>query len=240
MDQILVELNQKIDALATQVTFLTEQAQVAERQRQERAELMRDLVPVANEAFRLSVEQLEEIQEYIDLADLVRLFKRLMRNGRNLEAMLDQLESLMDFARTVGPLANEAFGKAVHVLLEMEQKGYFSIARGGMQIVDNIVTSFSDEDVNRLGENIVLILNTVKEMTQPEIMNFVRNTLLIAEQEVEKPVDSSFAGLIRQMRDPAVRRGLALTMRVLHVVGAQAEGNGQAATSQSDTNTPAV
>jgi len=30
------------------------------------------------------------------------------------------------------------------------------------------------------------------------------------------------------MRDPEVRRGLALTMRVLHVVGAQAGGNGSA------------
>ena len=31
------------------------------------------------------------------------------------------------------------------------------------------------------------------------------------------------------MRDPEVRRGLALTMRVLHVVGAQAGGNGNTA-----------
>jgi uncharacterized protein YjgD (DUF1641 family) len=67
-----------------------------------------------------------------------------------------------------------------------------------------------------------LILNTVKEMTQPEIMNFVRSTLLVAEKEIEKPVDISYGGLLRQMSDPAVRRGLALTMRVLHVVGSQA------------------
>lgn len=236
MDQMLAELNQKIDTLTNQVAFLTEQAQIAERQRRDRAELMRDLVPVANEAFRLSVEQLEEVQEYIDLADLVRLFKRLMRNGRNLEAMLDQLESLMDFARTVGPLADEAFGKAVNTLLELEQKGYFGFASGGMKIVDNIVMSFDQEDINKLGENVVLILNTVKDMTQPEIMNFVRNTLLIAEQEVEKPVDNSFAGLVRQMRDPAVRRGLALTMRVLHVVGTQVEGNGYGSDNKLNTS----
>jgi uncharacterized protein YjgD (DUF1641 family) len=97
-----------------------------------------------------------------------------------------------------------------------------------MQIMDNVVTSFSEEDVDRLGENVVLILNTVKEMTQPEIMNFVRNTLLVAESEIDKPVDISYTGLMRQMRDPEVRRGLALTMRVLHVVGAQAAGNGSA------------
>jgi uncharacterized protein YjgD (DUF1641 family) len=71
-----------------------------------------------------------------------------------------------------------------------------------------------------------LILNVVKDMTQPEIMNFVRNTLLVAEQEVAKPVNTSLVSILGQMQDPAVRRGLALTLRVLHVVGAQAEGSG--------------
>ncbi len=96
MDQSMVDLNHKIDALTTQVAFLTEQAKIAERQRADRAELVRDLTPIANEAFRLSVEQLEEIQEYVELSDLLRLVKRVVRNGRNFEKMLNQLESLMD------------------------------------------------------------------------------------------------------------------------------------------------
>ncbi len=223
MDQSFVELNQKLDALTAQVAYLTEQTQLAERQRQERAELMHDLTPIANEAFRLTVEQLEEVQEYVDLGDLLRLLKRLLRNGRNLDKMLDQLESLADLANTVGPLADQAFGQAVEVMAQMEHKGYFAFARGGLRIVDNVVTSFTEDDIRRLGDNIVLILNTVKDMTQPEIMSFVRNTLLVAEREVEKPVDISTFGLLRQMQDPAVRRGLALTMRVLRVIGAQAQ-----------------
>lgn len=222
MESSLTELNEKIDALAAQVSYLSEQARVAERQRQDRAELVRDLTPIAHEAYRLSVEQFEEIQEYIDLSDLLRLVKRLMRNGRNLEKMLDQLESLMDLADTVGPLADEAFGKTVSLLAHFEKKGYFSFARGGARILDNVVTSFTEEDVNHLGDNIVLILNTVKDMTQPEIMTFIRNTMMVAEQEIEKPVDISYGGLLRQMRDPSVRRGLALTMRVMHVIGSQA------------------
>lgn len=223
MDVSLGDLNQKIDSLTAQVAYLSEQAQIAERERQARSELMRDLTPIANQAFQLSVEQLEEIQEYIDLGDLLRLFKRLLRNGRNLEKMLDQLESLTDLIDTLGPLANEGFGKTVDMLAEMEQKGYFGFAQGGMHILDNVVTSFDEEDVHRLGDNIVLMLNTIKDMTQPEILTFVRNTLLVAEKEIEKPVDISTLGLLKQIRDPAVRRGLALTMRVLHVVGAQAD-----------------
>jgi uncharacterized protein YjgD (DUF1641 family) len=234
MEQALTELNQKLDALTAQVAYLAEQAQLAERQREDRSELMRDLTPIADQAYHMAIEQLEEVQEYIDLGDLLRLLKRLMRNGRNLETLLDQFESAVDLTQTIGPLADEAFGKAVATLADMEQKGYFAFARGGKRIADNIVTSFTAEDVDRLGDNIVLILNTVKDMTQPEIMNFVRNTLLVAEREVEQPVDISYRGLIKQMRDPEVRRGLALTMRVMHVIGAQASG-AQAATNSSAT-----
>jgi uncharacterized protein YjgD (DUF1641 family) len=221
MDASVMELNQKIDLLTAQVAYLAEQAQQAERERQARAELMRDLTPIANQAFGLAIEQLEEVQEYIDLNDLLRIFKRLLRNGRNLERSLDQLESLAELAQTVGPLADEAFGKAVDALAAMEHKGYFAFGRSGMRLVDNVVTSFSEEDVDQLGDNIVLILNTVKSMTQPEIMNFIGNTLLVAEGEVQKPVDTSYSSLLKQLRDPAVRRGLALTLRVLHVIGSQ-------------------
>ena len=234
MDQSLLELNQKIDTLTAQVAYLTDQAQIAERQRQERAELVRDLTPIANQAFEMVVEQLEEVQEYIDIQDLLRIVKRMMRNGQNIEGMLIQMESLMELAETVKPLANDAFSRAVDALEDLEQKGYFTFARGSRRILDNVVTSFTEEDVNRLGDNVVLILNTVKDMTQPEIMNFVRNTLMVAEQEIEKPVDISYTGLVRQMRDPAVRRGLALTMRVLHVIGSQAADNGRSITNSPD------
>ena len=217
----LAELNGKIDLLTKQIQFLTEQAQAAQRQSQERAELMHDVMPIVNDAFRLSVEQLEEIQEYVDLADLLRFLKRLLRNGPAFERLLDTLESGMDLVQTVGPLTDHAFEKAVDVMQAAEHKGYFAFAKGGMQIADNVVTAFSEDDVRRLGENVVLILSTVKDMTQPEIMGLVRSIVAQSEVEVAKPVNTSLPALLGQMRDPNVRRGLALTMRMLSVVGAQ-------------------
>jgi len=223
MEPTLAELNQKVDLLTAQLSYLTEQAQIAERGRQERAELMHDVMPIINDAFRLTTEQLEEVQHYVDLGDLLRLLKRLLRNGRNIEAMLDQLESLMDLLQTVGPLSDQAFGKAVDILQQAEQKGYFAFARGGMKIADNIVTSFSEADIQALGDNVVLILNVVKELTQPQIMSFVKDTMATVEAEAAKPVDTSLMALLRQMNDPAVRRGLALALRVLRVVGRQGD-----------------
>jgi uncharacterized protein YjgD (DUF1641 family) len=222
MEQAMLELTQKIDALTAQVAYLTEQAQAAERGRQERAELMADVMPIAKDAMRLASDQLEEVQEYVEMADLLRLVKKLLRHGPQLEMMVDQIDGVADLIEVIGPLPREGMDMATAVLGNLEQKGYFTFARSGARIMDNIVTSFSEDDVNRLGDNIVLILNTVKDMTQPEIMNFVRNTLHVAEAEVEKPVNTSMWAILGQLRDPAVRRGLALTLRVLRVVGQQA------------------
>jgi uncharacterized protein YjgD (DUF1641 family) len=222
MDPAIAELSQKIDALTAQVAFLAEEARLEARRREDRSELMRDLTPVANDVFRLSTVQLEEVQEYVDLADLWHLAKRLLRNGRNLEKMLDQLESLMDLLETMGPITDSAFGRAVDVLDDLDKKGYFVFARGGLRILDNIVASYGEEDVTKLGDNIVLILDTVKEMTQPEIMSLVKNTVEDVEREAEAPVNISYRALLGQMRDPNVRRGLAMSMRVLSGIGQQA------------------
>jgi uncharacterized protein YjgD (DUF1641 family) len=222
MDASLQDLNQKIDLLTAQVAYLSEQAQIAERQRLDRSELINDLTPVANQAFELAVEQLEEVQEYIDLGDLLRLFKRLLRNGRNLEKMLDQLESLADLLETVGPLADDAFGKAVDVLSALEAKGYFTFAQGGVKVMDGIVASFTQQDLTQFGENLPKVAGLVKEATQPQVIDFAEHTIADAKAELGKPVDVSYLGLLRQLRNPDARRGLVLTLRLLQVIGAQA------------------
>lgn len=217
MDQTITELNQKIDALTEQVAFLAEEARQQKRRRQEWEELQNDLTPVAGELYRLSVEQLNEIESYVQLEDGLRLLKRLMRNTRNLEQMLDQMESLAAMWQDLNPLSQDAFLTLMQRLDEMERKGYFNFARGGMAIMDNVVTSFTQEDVQQLGENIVLILQAVKEMTQPEIMTMMRNTAVIMREE-EAPVDVSMFTILKQLNDPAVKRGLSKTLSVLRTV----------------------
>jgi len=138
-----------------------------------------------------------------------------------MEALLAQLESLSALADDVVPLATPAMSTLTETLQELDDKGYFAFARGGAGIVDKVVTSFTEEDVEALGDNVVLILNTVKEMTQPEVMTLLQRTALTAQD-----VDDEFAeapsmfALLRQMRDPQTRRGLGRVMTMLRTVGA--------------------
>ena len=196
----LAALNAKLDELSAQVAFLAEQARETARRQQERAELMHDLLPIANDAVGLVTEQLDEIQGYVDLSDLLRLLKRLLRNGRNLDRMLDQLESLMDLAQTIGPLSDSIFEKATDVLQAADQRGYFALATGGAKAVDKVAASLTPEDLHRLAGNLVVVLAGFKELDQP--------------------ADAGLRSLLKQMRDPEVQRGLAAFLRVLRAIGA--------------------
>ncbi len=226
----LEALNAKLDALTgqisgltEQVTYLREKAYKDSRRQQSMDELMEDATPVVQDMYNMTVDQLEEIQGYVDLEDIGFLLKRLARNTRTFTGMLDQLESAQDFVKDAAPLVNDMMEQSVETLQQMEQKGYFGFVRQAGYIMDNIVSSFSEEDVRLLGDNVVLILNTVKALTQPEIMNLAGN-LTTAFQEAEAHADelpTSLFGIMGQMRDPDVRRGLAVTMQALKTISKQ-------------------
>jgi uncharacterized protein YjgD (DUF1641 family) len=115
--------------------------------------------------------------------------------------------------------------EAIDRLAELERKGYFGFARQSFYVVDQIVTSFSEEDVRQLGDNIVLILNTVKALTQPQMMTLLNNlTQGFHEAEAEAQagrLEIGYLALLRKLRDPEVRRGLAITLETLRRVSAQ-------------------
>ena len=232
VDHPISSLESKIDRLAEnvqqlgeQVAFLTAKARNDSRRQEEWDDLRTDLTPVLNDLYGVAVEQLVEIQSEVQLEDLMALIKRLMRSSRSLTALLDQLESANDLLQDVSPLTKDMFTQTVNLMSELENKGYFGFMRQGQYVVDQIVTSFSEEDVRLLGDNIVLILNTMKALTQPEMMTMVNNLtqgFQAAEAEVDQ-LPTSMLGLLGQMRDPDVRRGLALTMNMLKRVSHQSK-----------------
>ncbi len=232
----LAEISQKLDLMAqsigvlgAQVNYLMERAEVDRRRQQMWDDLVADMTPVVNDIYQLAETQLDEMQHFVTLDDIMELAKRLARNTRTLNEMLDTLESANDFIRDAAPLTKDMMTEATTQLAELEHKGYFGFARQGMYVLDQVVTSFSEEDVKQLGDNVVLILNTVKALTQPQMMTMLNNlTQGFHEAEAEAQsgqLDIGMFGLIKQMRDPEVRRGLAITLETLRRVSAQAPQN---------------
>lgn len=216
-------LEAKIDALTAQVALLVDDAREQRQQREAWDELRVDLTPLAGQALATVSTELEDVQEFVSADDLIRVTKRLLRNTRRIEESLERFESAMEFIDDAGTLTDEAFIKAMRLLEEFEQRGYFEFAKAGLGVVDRVVTNFSKEDVEQLGDNVVLILETVKEMTQPEIMA-VAYRMIEAIHRQQEQLDAmadetpSMWSLLRRMSDPEVRRGLGRALTTLSAV----------------------
>lgn len=120
----------------------------------------------------------------------------------------------------LSPIASQGMSSLSQMLVDAEARGYVEFARSGFGVVDRAVTSFDEEDVAALGDNIVLILETVKEMTQPEIMQMLRSTLHQVQETDNEDEPPSLFALLRQLRTVEARRGLHRLSVALQSLGA--------------------
>ena len=211
------ELEQKLDRMAEQLDLVVEELREQKMIRQQWGELVSDLAPLSGEAMTLASRELEAVQDWVVPADMLRLLRRILRNTNNIEEGLAQYESIMELISDVSPLTSDAFMKLLEMLNDYEERGYFEF--------DKIVTSYSREDVEALGDNVVHMLEIVKNLTQPEmlavaerLLDIVQSQAKAAELEPEDP--PSLFALAGKMRDPEVRMGLARALNTFKAVSA--------------------
>ena len=213
-------VEERLDRMAEQLQEITNEIHHQRETRERWRELLDDLTPLAENAMSSTISKLDV--DSLDVDDLFSLARTLGRNASVLEAWISPLRSMSALVEELAPLATPAVASLNARLQQLDERGYFAFARRSVDVLDNVVTSFSEEDVQLLGDNIVLILQTVKQMTQPEIMGMLRRTVLTMQQEESRVTTPSLRDLARQLRDPLVRRGLARALLALRSMGAEA------------------
>ena len=209
-------LEQEIKSIHQKLDFLTQQFHETQVKQREVQELKDDMALIGKDMFNAMVEELEDVAPYFDTDDLVFLVKKLLRNTRNINAMLTQLESAHDLFKDIKPIGKQAFDEILETLNEMDRKGYFEFFAESAKIVDTVVTSFSIEDVKLLRENVTSILMTVKNMTQPEMLSSMNNALgFFQKMDIEIVGDVSVWYLIKQLKSPDVKRGMLFMVEFL-------------------------
>ncbi len=215
-------LDQRLDLLSEQVGAIAEELRRQRQSREQWSELVTDLTPVTKGVMDVATRELADLSEDVSLEDAVRFLKTTARELPRLEALMAQLDSMSQLVSEVMPLVGPGVGKLTDVMQQLDDKGYFMFAQGGMEIADKVVTSFDHDDVVALGDNVVLILNTVREMTQPEVMGMLKRTFVTVQEVEEAHVEPpSMFALIKEMRDPQTRRGLSRVVSMLRTVGAE-------------------
>jgi uncharacterized protein YjgD (DUF1641 family) len=209
LEQQISQINQRLD-------FITQYLQEQHRRQREWDELKEDLTAVGKDVFQTAVQELDEISYHFDTADLLYLLKKLLRNTRNLTKMMDQVESVTDFVHDAAPLGKHILDEVMENLSELERKGYFEFGREVFKIIDTVVSSFTVGDIRLLQENIVSILLTLKNLTQPQMLSSANNALTFFQKmEVVVEQKVSYWSLLKELRDPELKRGLAFIIQFM-------------------------
>lgn len=214
MEQKDIQL--QLDELNNKLNFIISEIELQRKQRSEIEDLKTDLLRVAKDVYSTSLEEFEQVHDYLKTGDIFHLFKKLLRNINNLSNLFDQLENVRDFLKDFTPISRELIIDFMKKLDEFDKKGYFEFLKESQNIVDNVVTSFTVEDVKALGDNIVTILNTVKNLTQPDMLQSVNNALNVYKKlDIEIKEDISLIKILKELNQPETKKALYFALQFL-------------------------
>lgn len=116
------------------------------------------------------------------------------------------------------PILKEVMATATDRLDHFEKKGYFAFGKEALGLVDRVVEGFSPDDVKQLGDAVVGILDTVRALTQPDVLAVAGEvSQVLAHADETKPI--GIVGMMRATRNDDVQRGMAVMMELLKHVG---------------------
>jgi uncharacterized protein YjgD (DUF1641 family) len=202
----IAELNQKVDTILEYVNQQRLKSMAVE-------DLISDASIIGKDVYDTTVKALDEHEVVLDPDELREFGIRLAQNIGNFNMVLGAMGSAMDLMKDVGPMANEMIIDGTKKLHEFEQKGYFDFMREFGRIIDNIVTHYGVEDVRMLADNVVAILDTVQNLTQPDMLKSVDNAVKVfASLEMDDIPEYSIFKVMREMNKPEMKRTLGFFM----------------------------
>ncbi len=206
------DLNKKVDLILDHIHEQKQKQEVVE-------DLINDVSIVTNDAYKSTVNELEEQQIRVDLDEVKLLIYKFMRNIGNFSEMIDLFESLHDFMQDAGPILNEAGIDMVKKLHVFDQRGYFEYLNELYHLLGEIHEHYSVDDLKEFSASIGTLFNIMKNLTAPGMLKKVEAaTEKLAEMKPGDEDRKSTFGLIREATKPDTRQALAFMLRVLREI----------------------
>lgn len=202
-------LQSQIDLLNQKMDVILEEVYAQKRARENIEDLISDLSLIGKDIFKNTVIELDKAGCQFNPEAISGLGLRILRNAGNINMLLQNLESINDFMKDAGPIVHQMGLDAIEKLHELERKGYIDFIRELGNIFDNIVTHFSPRDVRDLADNIVTILETIKRITQPDMLQAVNNAIVLYKNlDASNVPEYTLFKALKEMRTPEMRRGI--------------------------------
>ena len=207
--QQIAELNQKVDTILEYVNQQRLKSQVID-------DLVADASIIGKDVYDSTVTALDEREVVLDPDQLRELGIRMAQNVGNFNNMLSSFGSVMDLVKDLEPIANEVIIDATKQLHEFEQKGYFEFIKEFGRVIDNIVTHYGAEDARMLADNVVAMLDVVKNLTQPDMLKSIDNAVRVfASLEMDNIPEYSIFKVMREMNKPEMKKSIGFVMMFL-------------------------
>ena len=215
----LKEINQKLDLLLENVNQQRLKSEMIE-------DLISDVSIIGKDAYETSVELLEEHGVELDGDALKLMFFKLLKNLDNFSMILGMFESMVDLSKDLGPIVKQSGYDVIEKFHELDQKGYFDFFREALKIIDNIVKHYTVEDVRMLADNIVSIMDTFKNLTQPDMMKAMNNALNIYKNlDPTNVPEYSIWKAMKEFNTPEMKRGLGFIITFMKSLTPAEENN---------------
>ncbi len=150
--------------------------------------------------------------------DLAALHARFDALTAQMNLLVERQRKTEEFLDEMSPILKAAVTSAATRLDGLEKRGYFAFGRELVGVGERIVEGFSPDDVKQLGGAVVGILETVRALTQPEVLRVVADaTAVLQNAEQAEPV--GILGMVRATNDRDVQRGMAVMLELMRHVG---------------------
>jgi uncharacterized protein YjgD (DUF1641 family) len=210
------DLQKQIDDINIKLDAILECATAQKLRSARLDDLMADVNIITKDAFRTTVEELEMQGVELNWDDLKFLAFKLMKNVGKFTVVMDTFESLYDLMHDLGPVANEVIIDMIRKMHEFEQKGYFEFFTEITRAMDSIITHYSGEDVRLLADNIVTVMDTLKNITQPEMLQSMNNAVNVFQKlELDDIPEYSIWKAMKEMRSPEMKKGIGFMISFL-------------------------
>jgi uncharacterized protein YjgD (DUF1641 family) len=206
----------QIDAINRKLDLILEEVYAQREVRESLTDLADDVSIIGKDVFKNTVIQLDKAGVELDPDALAGIGLKLVRNIGNINEFLEMMESINDFMKDAGPIVHQIGLDAINKMHELEQKGYIDFFRELSKSLDNIVTHFTPQDVKALADNIVFILETVKNLTQPDMLKAINNALVIYKNlDMENVEEYGVFKAMMEFRKPEMKKGIGFVITFL-------------------------
>lgn len=174
-------------------------------------ELMDDATPIIKSAFQKSLIILQEVDQKLDMEAALDLTDTVMGNMRAFSSLAGTAVGVHELMEDVKPITFQAFNKALVKLDELQRSGAIDRMAKMSKSMEMVYNNISDEALERMGMNIILMNELLNRAMKPEVVNMMCGLLdTVALVQNQEPKKMGMFSTMSLVRDPDIQLAIGL------------------------------